>query len=185
MVTVDEIRTLAGTEVVDHSGAAMGTAADVYVDDWTGNAAWVVVHGSTDDRLAPLSGSWVHDAVLELDVPVELVRDAPALTAQDTIAPDDEARLVEHYGSALSPSGGPGVSGEHPRSAHRSSPTTGPGASGHLPSTVEAASPTTGPGGPGRSTDLPITEPRRSPRTGVGGTGEPGKTHLRRWEPTG
>ncbi|MDO8105823.1 PRC-barrel domain-containing protein [Isoptericola sp. b441] len=177
MVTAEELGTLDGREVTDRDGRVLGTVVAVYVDDRTHEPAWAVVRGSDGDRPVPLTGATARGTRLELDVPGDLVRDAPVFDIGDSVATQDELRLIEHYGSAFSPATGPG-SGS--RSAHLASPTTGPGAPGGLPATEEAASPTAGPGASG---DLPPTHPRQSPRTGVGGSGEPEVGHLRRWQP--
>ncbi len=101
MTDVSDTRQLVGREAVDPSDTKIGTISDVYVDDETGQPAWLAVTTGlfgTKVSFVPLAGaqSSGDDVVVAFDK--ALVKDAPKAEADGHLSPEEEAELYHHYG---------------------------------------------------------------------------------------
>ncbi|MBA3286611.1 MAG: PRC-barrel domain-containing protein, partial [Acidimicrobiia bacterium] len=95
---------LIGRNVVDNGGSKIGTVADVYVDDQTGQPAWLAVTTGlfgTKVSFVPLQDAELYgdDVVVAYDK--SLVKDAPRAEADGHLSPEDEAALYAHYSQSL------------------------------------------------------------------------------------
>jgi uncharacterized protein (TIGR02271 family) len=101
MLTDDQIRTLAGGTAVDVNGDKIGKIGQIYVDDQTGQPAWVSVNTGlfgTSESLAPLQSAVAEDDTLRLGYSKDQVKDAPNVDADQHLDESDEQRLYQHYG---------------------------------------------------------------------------------------
>ncbi len=105
MTDVNDSPQVIGRDAVDPSDSKIGTIADVYVDDETGQPTWLAVTTGlfgTKVSFVPLAGAQLSgdDVVVAYDK--DLVKDAPKAEADGHLSPDDEAELYAHYGQAAS-----------------------------------------------------------------------------------
>ena len=91
-----------GGKVVGPNGK-IGGIGQVYLDDQTGEPAWVTtstgLFGSSES-FVPLQGATLRgdDIVVEYDK--DVVKDAPRIDADGSLSPAEEGRLYAHYGVA-------------------------------------------------------------------------------------
>jgi uncharacterized protein (TIGR02271 family) len=81
-------------------GEKVGSVGEVYLDDSTGEPAWVTVHTGlfgSRESLVPLRGATVEDDRLVVAVPKDLIRHAPSVERDGHLSPEDEAALYRHY----------------------------------------------------------------------------------------
>ncbi len=115
---------LTGLTAVDADGDKIGNVGQVYLDDDSGQPAWVTVSTGmfgTRQSFAPLYGSSVGDGQLVLAVPKQLVKDAPNVDNDGHLADTEVAALYQHYADHLGPAASPGADGEEDSYAGRHS----------------------------------------------------------------
>lgn len=86
--------------VLDPAGERVGKVAEIFLDDVTGEPAWVTVAGGflgSARTLVPLHGASVRDDDLHLAYGKEIVKNAPHIAADHSITPAEEERLWAHY----------------------------------------------------------------------------------------
>src|SRR5829696_4310613 len=96
-----EIRELVGLTAVDRTDSKVGTVADVYADDQTGQPEWLAVNTGlfgTKLSFVPLTGAEVYGDTVFLSYDKDLVKDAPKVDADGHLDPDQEEALYSHYG---------------------------------------------------------------------------------------
>lgn len=101
----DETRTHAnwiGRTVYDRGGDKIGDITDIYYDDRTGRPEWMTVSTGwfgTKEQFIPISGTAAHGDDLRVEFDKDLIKDAPAVDADDAhLSPAEERRLYSHYG---------------------------------------------------------------------------------------
>ncbi len=101
MTTQEAFRQWSGHDVVDQSGAKVGTVADIYFDDETGEPDWCTVKtglfGSHVSFL-PISGMNSDENVLVAPWTKAQVKDAPHIDPDGHLTPTQERELYEYYG---------------------------------------------------------------------------------------
>jgi sporulation protein YlmC with PRC-barrel domain len=88
-----------GTQVADHVGRAVGSVCDVYYDEASSRAAWLLVDLRERLALVPTDGalSWSDRVVVPHDR--ELIDAAPPVaTPPGVVSGDLLLRLARHYG---------------------------------------------------------------------------------------
>jgi uncharacterized protein (TIGR02271 family) len=101
MITLQELDAISGAEVYGPGNEKIGSAAQVYLDNESGQPEWVTVRTGlfgTKESFIPLAEArWTGD---HLEVPYEKsrVKDAPQVDADADIEPDEEERLYAYYG---------------------------------------------------------------------------------------
>ncbi|HET7489683.1 MAG TPA: PRC and DUF2382 domain-containing protein [Acidimicrobiales bacterium] len=88
--------------VIDNEGDEIGTIDAVYLDDRTGDAAWIAVNTGrlgTRIRFVPLDGATAAGEYLQVPVSKKQVKDAPQADADGQIGPEEEAELYRYYES--------------------------------------------------------------------------------------
>lgn len=101
MLSQDQLNEVPGTTAYDADGDKIGKVGQVYLDDSTGEPAWLTVNtglfGSSESfvpvRDVDLSGDRLvvgHDK--------DTIKDAPNVGDQGHLEPEDERRLYDHYG---------------------------------------------------------------------------------------
>lgn len=101
----DETRTHAnwiGRTVYDRGGDKIGDITDIYYDDRTGRPEWMTVSTGwfgTKEQFIPISGTAAHGDDIRVEFDKDLIKDAPAVDADDAhLSPAEERRLYSHYG---------------------------------------------------------------------------------------
>jgi hypothetical protein len=88
-----------GRTVVDRHGERIGKLGDLYLDDADRPAYAGVRTGLFGRResIIPLDGVAERDGDLVVPLDAALVRDAPSLDPDESLAPEDEEQLSRHY----------------------------------------------------------------------------------------
>lgn len=100
-----DTRQLVGRTALDRSYSKIGTIEDVYVDDVTGEPAWLAVKTGlfgARRNFVPLSGSEVYGDDVVVPYETAIVKDAPKAETDGHLEPDEERALYAHYGLATS-----------------------------------------------------------------------------------
>lgn len=119
---VDHLTTSGGS-LVGTSGAAVGDVVQVYRDDQTSEPTWVTVRTSAGDRFVPLSDARVQGSTVMVPFDAAVIADAPAVAADGSITPEEEAGLHRYYAAVDRPATG----AEEPTSRREAEPATRPG----------------------------------------------------------
>jgi len=117
MITEHQVKDVPGTDVYAADGAKIGRAGAVFVDDETGQPAWVTVHTGlfgTRQSFVPISQAEVVSDGLTVPYSKDQVKDAPNVDPDDDghMSPQEEERLYDHYGLAATYQGSAGRGGE-------------------------------------------------------------------------
>ena len=100
MIEQQELGSVAGRDVYGPDGEKIGSVAQVYQDDRTGQPAWLTVHTGLfglSESFVPLRQATVTDDRVEVPYDKSTVKDAPNVTADGHLEPEEERRLYEHY----------------------------------------------------------------------------------------
>jgi uncharacterized protein (TIGR02271 family) len=101
MIGTDTISRVIGQDVYDESGEKIGSAAEVYLDDETGQPEWVTVRTGlfgTKESFVPIRNADVTDDGLRVPVSKDRVKDAPKIDADGHLSPEEEQELYRYYG---------------------------------------------------------------------------------------
>ena len=96
-----DTRQLTGRTAVDRNYSKIGTIDDVYVDDVTGEPAWLAVKTGlfgTRRNFVPLTGAEVFGDDVVVPYDAAIVKDAPNAETDGHLEPDEERALYAHYG---------------------------------------------------------------------------------------
>jgi uncharacterized protein (TIGR02271 family) len=121
---------LIGTTAVDVDGGKIGKVGQIYLNDGTGEPAWVTVSTGlfgTRESFAPLYGARSGDGELRLAVTKQQVKDAPNIDVDDHLGYAEQETLYRHYAGHLSPDAAPAggaVGGRSTEGRDVSGPTT-------------------------------------------------------------
>jgi hypothetical protein len=102
VVSRDEIDRVFGTDVYDMDGGKIGAAGQVYVDDESGEPAWVTVRTGlfgTRESFVPLGPADFGERGLTVPYTKAFVKDAPNHDADGHLTPEDEQDLYAYYGT--------------------------------------------------------------------------------------
>src|SRR3954453_11613023 len=101
MIGTDTISRVIGQDVYDESGEKIGSAAEVYLDDETGQPEWVTVRPGlfgTKESFVPIRDADLTDDGLRVPVSKSRVKDAPKVDADGHLSPQEEEELYRYYG---------------------------------------------------------------------------------------
>jgi uncharacterized protein (TIGR02271 family) len=101
MIGTDTISRVIGQDVYDESGEKIGSAAEVYLDDETGQPEWVTVRTGlfgTKESFVPIRDADLTDDGLRVPVSKSRVKDAPKVDADGHLSPQEEEELYRYYG---------------------------------------------------------------------------------------
>ena len=89
-----------GNAVVDRNGEPLGTVADVYVDDDTGEPEWLLVTapGGSGGTFVPVAGADDVGDRIEVPFTSDHVAGAPGAGADGVLSPEEEQAIYAHYG---------------------------------------------------------------------------------------
>ena len=101
MIGTDTISRVIGQDVYDESGEKIGSAAEVYLDDETGQPEWVTVRTGlfgTKESFVPIRNADLTDDGLRVPVSKDRVKDAPKIDTDGHLSPQEEEELYRYYG---------------------------------------------------------------------------------------
>ncbi|MGY1803357.1 DUF2382 domain-containing protein [Blastococcus sp. SYSU D00922] len=101
MIGTDTISRVIGQDVYDESGEKIGSAAEVYLDDETGQPEWVTVRTGlfgTKESFVPIRDANLTDDGVRVPVSKERVKDAPKIDTDGHLSPQEEQELYRYYG---------------------------------------------------------------------------------------
>jgi uncharacterized protein (TIGR02271 family) len=101
MIGTDTISRVIGRDVYDESGEKIGSAAEVYLDDETGQPEWVTVRTGlfgTRESFVPIRDADVTDDGVRVPVSKARVKDAPKIDTDGHLSPEEEQELYRYYG---------------------------------------------------------------------------------------
>ncbi|OLT40138.1 photosystem reaction center subunit H [Serinicoccus sp. CNJ-927] len=87
--------------VVDQDGEKVGKVGQVYLEDSTGEPAWVTVKTGlfgTSESFVPLQGATVQDQEVRVPYTKDQVKDAPRVEEDGHISVEEERELFRYYG---------------------------------------------------------------------------------------
>ncbi len=101
MIGTDTISRVIGQDVYDESGEKIGSAAEVYLDDETGQPEWVTVRTGifgTKESFVPIRNADLTDDGVRVPVSKTKVKDAPKIDTDGHLSPQEEEELYRYYG---------------------------------------------------------------------------------------
>ena len=101
MTTQDQLRNLVGTTAYDRSGDKIGKIGAVYYDDNTDEPKWVTVHTGlfgTNETFVPVQGADFAGDRVTLAYEKAQVKDAPNISEDGHLSPEEETQLYRYYG---------------------------------------------------------------------------------------
>jgi uncharacterized protein (TIGR02271 family) len=101
MIGTETISRVIGKDVYDESGAKIGSAAEVYLDDETGQPEWVTVRTGmfgTKESFVPIRNADLTDDGVRVPVSKDRVKDAPKIDTDGHLSPQEEEELYRYYG---------------------------------------------------------------------------------------
>jgi uncharacterized protein (TIGR02271 family) len=105
----EQILSSAGATVLDRSGAKIGSVADIYLDEQSGEPEWVLVTTGWfggKGTFVPLHNSTKQGEDIVLAYDENLVKAAPTMDPDGRLTPQEENQLYEYYGLGDSDAGG-------------------------------------------------------------------------------
>lgn len=100
MITYETLGEMYDAEVVDQDGHKVGGLDQVYLDNSTGNPAWISVRtGWFGGRriFCPVSNAVVDQGHIRLPYPVGMIKDAPEIPCDGHLTEDEEEQLYDYY----------------------------------------------------------------------------------------
>ncbi|TFV91795.1 DUF2382 domain-containing protein [Blastococcus sp. CT_GayMR20] len=101
MIGTDTISRVIGQDVYDESGEKIGSAAEVYLDDETGQPEWVTVRTGlfgTKESFVPIRNADLTNDGVRVPVSKARVKDAPKIDTDGHLSPQEEQELYRYYG---------------------------------------------------------------------------------------
>jgi uncharacterized protein (TIGR02271 family) len=101
MIGTDTISRVIGQDVYDQSGDKIGSAAEVYLDDETGEPEWVTVRTGlfgTKESFVPIRNADLTNDGVRVPVSKTQVKDAPKIDTDGHLSPQEEQELYRYYG---------------------------------------------------------------------------------------
>jgi uncharacterized protein (TIGR02271 family) len=101
MIGTETISRVIGQDVYDESGEKIGSAAEVYLDDETGQPEWVTVRTGlfgTKESFVPIRNADLTNDGVRVPVTKSQVKDAPKIDTDGHLSPQEEQELYRHYG---------------------------------------------------------------------------------------
>lgn len=156
MISTEQIDSIMNHGTVEGpNGEKIGSAGDVYLDDESGQPAWVTTKTGlfgTKESFVPLADATVEGSVVRVPYSKEMVKDAPRVEKDGHLSDQEQDELYSYY--SVGGSGSSGRSGT--AGTGTTSGTTGSGTGQHLSSGGTTSGGTgsgVGSGGTGTPTD--------------------------------
>jgi uncharacterized protein (TIGR02271 family) len=104
MIGTETISRVIGQDVYDESGEKIGSAAEVYLDDETGQPEWVTVRTGlfgTKESFVPIRNADLTNDGVRVPVSKTKVKDAPKIDTDGHLSPQEEEELYRYYGMGV------------------------------------------------------------------------------------
>lgn len=101
MLSVDDVLATRSGKAYDNDGDKIGSIGEVYLDDQTGQPAWVTINTGlfgTSESFVPLEGARVEGEDLHLPYSKAKIKDAPRQDADKHLDVEQEEALYRYYG---------------------------------------------------------------------------------------
>lgn len=103
MISQDHVQQLIGTTAYDASGDKVGKVGQVYFDDSSGEPEWVTVNTGlfgTNETFVPVRDAELSGDRLVISHDKDRVTNAPNVSEDGHLSPEEERALYAHYGLA-------------------------------------------------------------------------------------
>lgn len=99
MITQTLLNELYDAEVVDQAGERVGPLERIYLDNRTGNPAWISVRTRIlgGRRIVPLANAELVGSQVQVPYPLEMIRDAPQVPDGQHLQEGQERQLYDYY----------------------------------------------------------------------------------------
>lgn len=100
-LTSEELSRAADGNVINANGDKLGVVGQIYLDNQTGEPKWVTVKTDlfgTSESFVPLSSASVSGSDLVVDYAKGTIKDAPQVSADGHLTPEEERQLYAYYG---------------------------------------------------------------------------------------
>jgi uncharacterized protein (TIGR02271 family) len=101
VISTEQLEQVVGNDVVDSTGSKVGTARQVYLDDTTGQPAWVTVRTGlfgSSESFVPVADASVENGQLRVPYAKDQIKDAPRVDDDGHLSPEQESELYRYYG---------------------------------------------------------------------------------------
>ncbi|MGC5583466.1 DUF2382 domain-containing protein [Ornithinimicrobium sp. W1679] len=99
-ITQEHVDQLYNADVVDRDGESLGGVGQVYLDDHTGDPAWVTVKTGffgTKETFVPLNDADYGDGAIRLPYEKSYIKDAPNMEADQHLSEGEQDELYRYY----------------------------------------------------------------------------------------
>ncbi|MDQ2850146.1 MAG: PRC and DUF2382 domain-containing protein [Actinomycetota bacterium] len=122
MISENQIQSISGGNAIDSEGKKVGSVGQVYLDDQSGNAAWVTVKTGlfgNSETFIPLRDAEVDGNDVKVPYTKDKIKDAPRVDADQHLDHDEERKLYEYYGVDYgTPAAGVAGTNDHDHADH-------------------------------------------------------------------
>jgi len=101
VISTEQLEQVIGKDVVDGTGSKVGTARQVYLEDTTGQPAWVTVRTGlfgSSESFVPLGEASTDGGELRVPYLKDQIKDAPRVDDDGHLSPEQEEELYRYYG---------------------------------------------------------------------------------------
>jgi uncharacterized protein (TIGR02271 family) len=108
MISQDQINSFVDGNVIDNDGDKVGNVGQIFLDDQTGEPAWVTVKTGlfgTKENFVPISQAQPDGSDLRVPFDKDTINGAPNVDVDQHLSPEDEAELYSYYGLSYDRSG--------------------------------------------------------------------------------
>jgi len=101
MISTEDIRSVTNGHVYGSNGEKIGSVGQVYLDNHSGQPAWVTVKTGlfgTKASFVPLAEASVDGNDLRVPYDKNMIKDAPNVDAEGELTPEEEDELYRYYG---------------------------------------------------------------------------------------
>jgi uncharacterized protein (TIGR02271 family) len=114
MPNIDELQRWHGRDLIDRDGDKIGSIGNVYIDDETGQPAWLTVKTGLfgmRESFVPTADARAEGDTVRVPYEKSQVKDAPNVDADGALSQEEESRLYRHYGLSDGEQGSAGRQG--------------------------------------------------------------------------
>jgi uncharacterized protein (TIGR02271 family) len=101
LISTDQLTDLMDADVVGADGDKLGGVGQVYLDDDSGQPAWVTVKTGffgTNENFVPLADASLTGGAIQVPYTKDKVKDAPNMAPDGSLSREEEAELYAYYG---------------------------------------------------------------------------------------
>ncbi len=108
MIDQDQINNYVDGNVIDNDGDKVGSVGQIFLDDQTGQPAWVTVKTGllgTKETFVPIADAQPSGGDLRVPFDKETIKNAPSIDVDQHLSPEEEAQLYSYYGMSYDRAG--------------------------------------------------------------------------------